>query len=170
MITLHPLDEQTVTKVSSWRLTARSSLRTVELLSESDQLDFLQYPPARSRFFSLYVGSSLIGMGGFTDISLENRSAEISLILDPHFQGKGYGSQAVSALLAEAFLNMNLHHIYGECYHCSPALDFWKNTVVDHKGEFTYLPMRKFWDGKYYNSTYFIIYASQFTKGQPSDA
>lgn len=62
-----------------------------------------------------------IGVGGLTYI--ENGRTEISLVLGPAFRGKGYGSQAVDALLDQA-RRLGLACVVGECY-ATGNLGFW---------------------------------------------
>jgi len=114
----------------------------------------------------LYVAEELVGMGGLCGIQWENRLAEISLILDPYVCCKGLGSEAVDLLLLEAFGNMGLKTIFGECYMCNPAWQFWKKMKTKYSGQETILPNRKLWEGRYYDSLYFSIDADSII--QPS--
>lgn len=107
---------------------------------------------------------SLIGQGGFTSISFENRIAEISLIMADGWRGKGLGEQAVDLLLEQAFKFMNLHSIYGEVYMCNKeGVSFWEKIVKKYRGEFVILRDRKFWDGHYSDSLYFTIWGDEWT-------
>jgi RimJ/RimL family protein N-acetyltransferase len=113
---------------------------------------------SKDRFWSVMDGnddSCFIGMVGLIGISLENRSAEISIIIDPELRGKGKGKQAVDLLLNEGFNRLNLDNIFGECYECSPSLNFWITYCHLTKTEIYSLPKRKFIDKKYHDSIYF---------------
>jgi len=96
-------------------------------------------------------------MGGITNIQWENRIGEISLIIDPENTGRGLGSDAAEALLAEAFGNMGLKTVFGECYMCNEAWHFWKKIKTKYNGLETILPNRKLWKGVFYDSYYFSI-------------
>lgn len=96
-----------------------------------------------------------IGMVGLVDISLENRSAEISLVIDPELRNNGYGERGVELILDHAFNHMNLDHVYGECYHCNPNLNFWLKICDKRSVEIYKLPARKFYKNDYYGSIYF---------------
>lgn len=146
-----------------WRNEFRQSLRTPFLLTEKMQQDFYLglNGNARMRYFAI-CESKTIGMGGLVGIEWENRLAEISLILAPEERGKGYGKKAVELILHEGFNNMNLANIYGECYMCNPAVDFWAKICSRYNAYTTYLPQRKFWNGKYHDSLYFNIGGDKF--------
>jgi RimJ/RimL family protein N-acetyltransferase len=75
----------------------------------------------------VYDTAYLIGMVGIVNISLENRSAEISIIINPTKQGTGYGKRSVDMLLDKGFNELNLENIYGECYENSAHVGFWEN-------------------------------------------
>jgi RimJ/RimL family protein N-acetyltransferase len=55
-----------------------------------------------------------VGMGGLTYLSRVTGEAEISLIVGDGFRGKGYGREAVGALLREAE-RIDLRAVIGEC-------------------------------------------------------
>ncbi len=53
----------------------------------------------------------MIGTCGFTSIDTANDSAEIGYVLNPEFQGRGLGSEAVERVLAFGFEELELHRI-----------------------------------------------------------
>jgi RimJ/RimL family protein N-acetyltransferase len=111
----------------------------------------------------LYKYDTLIGMGGLTDISLENRNAEISLIIDPELRGKGYGEQAVELILDQGFNFINLFAIYGEVYECNGGgVDFWEKIIEKYNAYSTDLPHRKYWNGDSWGSIHFTITREMF--------
>ena len=170
-------------EVRLWRNSDLSGLRTPRMLMKEDQEEFyyrLQahcYPDRRywairekrkddataSGFYGEYW--QLVGMGGLTDISLENRNAEISLIIDPELRGKGYGEEAVRLILEQAFNYMNLHSVYGEVYYCNVlGCKFWNKIIEEYKADWTELPLRKYWEGEYWMSRYFCITEGMYGK------
>ena len=122
------------------------------------------------------VDFAFIGMGGITNIDWINRIGEISLIIDPErrskFRGegrgedKGKGTEAVVLLLDQAFNYLNLQTVYGECYRCNPAWEFWQKVTEKYCGSaktgYLDLPNRKYWQGEYYDSLYFSINKEDF--------
>jgi RimJ/RimL family protein N-acetyltransferase len=100
---------------------------------------------------------TFIGMVGLENIEWENRRAEISIILDPEYRGKGFGEQAVNLLLEQGFFFMNLEIIWGECYTCNPALQFWKKIAKKYLARCADIPFTKFWKYQYYDSFYFAF-------------
>ena len=56
----------------------------------------------------------LIGTMYFKIASLDDQTAEIGWLLDPRFQGQGYGREASALLLDLAFGELGLHRVYAE--------------------------------------------------------
>jgi RimJ/RimL family protein N-acetyltransferase len=180
---LNPLSPSDCERVRLWRNKSLAMLRTPFLLTEEMQADFYKNVVcnrnANARYWGIWdkatvikpreawssfddkkhttAGVALIGMCGLENISWENRNAEISIIIDPDQQRKGYGAQAVALLLDQGFNYLNLENIFGECYTCNPAVEFWYRICKEYDVEKIYLPQRKYWQGKYYSSLYFNI-------------
>jgi hypothetical protein len=113
------------------------------------------------RYWALRAEDRLfVGMAGLTNIQWENGLAEISLLIDP--DRSGIGRVAVDLILSEAFEQMRLHTVFGECYEHNPAMGFWKKMVEHHDGFSTRLPGRKYWGGGYRWSYYFSFDAPTF--------
>ena len=181
-----------VEQVRQWRNDCLQALRTPFLLTAEMQENFYRdiicNRNARARYWGIWeeiettstecflgegeivhFGSEkavklfkLIGMVGMENIEWENRLAEISIILNPEYQGKGYGEKAVDLLLDQGFNYLNLENIWGECYKCNPALSFWRKICGKYIGYTTILPKRKYWEGTYHDSLYFNINKSNF--------
>jgi len=170
---LRELQYNDIDAINEWRNTSKIGLRTngPETIEKQEGF-FIQLEKRNDwRFWAVEIDKiidvdttndtfepTLIGQGGFTNISLENRNAEISLIIDPEMRGKGYGKETVDLLLDQAFNYMNLHNIYGEVYDCNDVgLMFWDGIVKQYSSYFIDLPARKYWAGQYYDSHYFNI-------------
>ena len=144
--------------VSHWRNDARETLRTIGFSTIDLQEKFIEnLNPNRHRYFSFTDGGDVVAFGGLTYIQWENRIAEISLIVDPDLVKQGIGSDAVDMLLDEAFNKLNLKTVFGECYKCNSAHEFWFRLTEKYEGYNTILKNRKFWNGLYYDSIYFSI-------------
>lgn len=113
---------------------------------------------SNSRYWSVYCQDKFIGFPGLTGIEWENGLAEISLVVNPDEQQKGFGAEIVRMVLEEAFGNMGLKTIYGECYECNPAVEFWKKTTDERGGYYTMIPRRKRWQGQLYDALHFSIW------------
>ncbi len=151
-----------VEKVRQWRNQTLVSLRTPYPLTREQQEHFYHNIVCdrnhNSRWWSVYDEGNLVGFAGITDIEWENRLGQISLIVDPEQQGKGYGKQSLAMLLEEGFGNLGLLTIYGECYECNPAIGFWEKMFDEQDNNHAYktmLPNRKRWNGRMYNAMYF---------------
>ena len=152
---------QDVERVRHWRNNALETLRTPYLISEEMQANFydsLQNRESRNRYWSIYDNDELIGFGGLTGIEWENGLAEISLIMGAKYRGKGLGRRAVALILDTGFGNMGLKTIYGECYECNSAVDFWGAITKDHGGYITTIPLRKLWQGQLYDALHFSMW------------
>ena len=152
---------QDVERVRHWRNNALETLRTPYLISEEMQANFydsLQNRESRNRYWSIYDNDELIGFGGLTGIEWENGLAEISLIMGAKYRGKGLGRRAVALILDTGFGNMGLKTIYGECYECNSAVDFWGAITKEHGGYITTIPRRKMWQGQLYDALHFSMW------------
>lgn len=158
---LKPPTRADVERVRQWRNNALETLRTPYLLSEEMQSNFYESLNNRNsphRYWSIYDNNELIGFGGLTNIEWENGLAEISLILGSTFRGKGLGRRAVNLILDTGFGCMGLKTIYGECYECNSAVDFWGAVTKEHGGYITTIPRRKLWQGQLYDALHFSIW------------
>jgi RimJ/RimL family protein N-acetyltransferase len=112
---------------------------------------------AKARYWAVWRYDAFIGMVGLENIEFENGLAEISIILNPEYHGRGYGKEAVDMLLRRGFGDMHLENIYGECYVCNLAYSFWQKICEKYGGTYTHLPNRKYYNGTFYDSLYFSI-------------
>lgn len=173
---LTALTKEQCEKVRQWRNLDISMYRTSYYITPEMQENFYHdvicNRKSDHRYYSIVMDCGdhqpdkecfhFVGMIGFVNISLENRNAEISIVIDPDIRHKGIGEKALSLLLHEGFNNLNLENIYGECYCCSPFIDFWKRMIEKHEIKFEVLPYRKYWNGEYHNSIYFNFNKSEF--------
>jgi len=152
-------------QVRAWRNEQLHTLRTPYALTKEMQEDFYKNTVcnrlANSRWWGIWkddmVSPTFIGMCGLLNIEWENRCAEISILLKPISQRCGHGTKAVEMLLYKGFKQLNLENIYGECYTCNPAIEFWKRIADTYNAVRVYLPNRKCWGGDYHHSLYFNI-------------
>jgi len=159
--------------VRDWRNKELQFLRTPYRITEIMQDAFfdnvINDRDSKHRYFAImndekitpyvnepYIETTFIGMTGLTNIEWENGTAEISLIINPDYRGKGYGKKSVDLLLHEAFDSMRLYSIYGEVYECGNK-GFWDKIVEYNNGYKTKLQDRKFYNGIMYDSMWFSI-------------
>jgi RimJ/RimL family protein N-acetyltransferase len=174
-IRLDALTAEDCEQVRVWRNSeARPSLRTQFMLTAEMQADFYRTVVCNRqsphRYWAVLeeeprmppVRGTFRGMVGLTNISFENGSAEISLIMDPTQKGGGIGRRVVTLILTEAFRHMRLLTVVGECYRNNPALGFWQKMVEEFRGTALQLPARKYWDGKLWDALYFTFTAEAF--------
>jgi RimJ/RimL family protein N-acetyltransferase len=158
---LRPPSREDVEQVRLWRNEILYTLRTPYPLTNESQGVFYENVicsrDSNHRYWAIYDGE-LIGFGGLTNIEWENGLAEISLILSADRRVQGYGARSVQLLLDQGFGNMGLKTIYGECYECNPAVDFWKQITDGHGGYYTMIPRRKLWQGQLYDALHFSIW------------
>ena len=153
--------------VRQWRNLDITAYRTPYMMTEEMQSSFYDdvicNRNSDSRYFAVIdeavnKGSEqeFVAMVGLVTISPENRSAELSIVVRPEHRLKGIGTKALKLLLQHGFMSMNLEHIYGECYECSPSFSWWIKIIkADKFMTYSTLPCRKFHNGMYHNSIYF---------------
>lgn len=149
--------------IRQWRNKDISHLRTPFFLTKEMQIEFYNNVicnrESNCRFWALRkkegIHAGFLGMIGLVNISNENRSGEISIILHQIVRGKGYGKTAIDLLLKEGFNSLNLENIFGECYENSEYVGFWEKYCKAKKVEVYPLPRRKYYNGQYYDSIYF---------------
>ena len=146
-------------RAALWRNEGLAGLRTPYPLTAEMQEEFYREVvcdrSARSRFWAVDCGGILVGMVGLVNIEWENGLAEVSLIIDPHARKKGHGKAALELVLEEAFDRMGLVTVWGECYECNPAIDFW-HRECERRGAITArLPRRKRWAGRLWDALHF---------------
>lgn len=159
---LKPPTRAEVEQVRLWRNANLSPWRTPYPLTEEMQGDFYEQVVcnrnSNHRYWSIYSGDMFVGFGGMTNIQWENGLAEIALHINPNCRFMGYGREAFELVLDEAFGNMGLDTVYGECYDCNPAVEFWKKVTEEHGGYYTMIPRRKRWQGQLYDALHFSIW------------
>ena len=129
-----------------------SKHRYFAIISDPESIEVSTFSEPRK----FVTRSEFIGMGGLTNIEWENGTAEISLIINPEYRGKGYGKKAVDLLLDEAFNSMRLFSVFGEVYDCGNR-GFWEK-LVGKKGAYkTELKHRKWYNGNLLHSMWFVF-------------
>ena len=166
---LETLTREQIQQAREWRNSESQFLRTPYLITEQMQNEFfdnvINNRDSKHRYFAIMgemkesLEREFIGMGGITNIEWENGTAEISLIINPDYRGKGKGKEAVHWLLREGFRNMRLESIFGEVYECG-NLQFWVKMVNHFDGYSTILKNRKYYYNRMYDSMWF-----SFTNG-----
>jgi len=170
MIQLKALSRSDLEQVRKWRNLVPETLRTPFLLTKEMQeqyySDVICNRNSDTRYWGIHTveldkignekfehDTKLVGYGGIENIIFEYSIGEISIIMNPASRSKGLGTKAVSMILDEAFKNIGLNVVWGECYLCG-AVKFWEKYCKKDKRCFftTTLPRRKFYDGKYWDS------------------
>jgi diamine N-acetyltransferase len=98
-------------------------------ISSKDQRDWAEriHEDPAIEMFGLKVDNNDVGQCGLTSINYHHGTAEFSLLIAPEFQGKGYGSDALIALLDYGFNRLRLETIWGEVLEGNPAMHIFKN-------------------------------------------
>jgi len=148
-------------QVRLWRNDALYALRTPYPLTAEQQAEFYRNVVcdrnARSRYWAVILADSFVGQAGLENIEWENRRAEISLLIDTQYRGKGIGEQAFELLMEQGFKYMNLDHIWGECYLSNPAIKFWTRLAEKHNAKTVVIPATRFWEGNTVASYHFTF-------------
>lgn len=151
-------------EVRGWRNKQSDMLRTPYFLTEFQQAKFYQEVvcnrSANARYFGVFNGDVLIGMGGIENIQWENRLGEISLMMNPIEWV--FADEALKLILDKGFNGLNLENIYAEVYECNPRYDFWIDEANKYHPTTAVLPSRKYLKGMYYNSLYYNFTKKEF--------
>lgn len=183
---LSPLKKEHMPKILEEREKILETLRTPYLITKEMQFDWYEKEicnrDSKTRYFSIMEeedykigydfhdgiltdhGLINIAMGGIENISFENSAGEISLLVFEEYRGKGYGSKAVDLILNYAFNSLNLNSVWGECYYSSTAVKFWKKIIKQYSAYSHDLPLRKYYNGKYWPSLYFVFEREKYVK------
>ena len=186
---LKPLCLDDMELVRRWRNEIPETLRTPYMLTEEMQEDYYRDVICNRNGNTRYWGfwqeviprewdkdlgpdktQWLFGYGGIENIRWEDRQGEISILIAPDYRNKGYGAEGVELILNQAFMFMNLDRVYGECFHSSVAVEFWIKMVAEYRGFQTSLPDRKYFNGTYWSSFYFMFSKEEYIKKQEESA
>ena len=155
---LRALELSDMEPIRNWRNQHLDILRTPFALTKEQQEDWYKNEicnrQSRSRFWAItFEDTGLIGYGGIENIQWENSIGEISLLIDPKYQGRGTGTEAAKELIRIAHEQLNLRIVYAEVYENNPAVAFWDKVFqgcMKHE-----LPYRKYCNGRYYSSFWY---------------
>jgi RimJ/RimL family protein N-acetyltransferase len=160
---LDVLTREDAEQIRQWRNQELDSLRTPYPLTEDQQREWydavVNNRDANARWWAVYDGT-LLGYTGIQHIDWQNSNGEISLLIAPEQQGKGYGTQAAILALGEAFGSLNLHMVWGEAY--EGAWDFWVRLADMFGGTRVMLRDRVFRRGAYRPAMYFTITRGEY--------
>ena len=179
---LKPLSLSDMEPIRNWRNEQLPMLRTSFPLTQPQQLSFYSNTicnrNANARYWGIHDGhyleenlttiqrkTNLIGMAGIENIQWENRLGEISLLIKPHGMDK-YGEDALTLILHEGFMNMNLDNIFTEVYGCSPYLKFWSDQLPKYKTRTIAIPNRKYHNGEYWDGHYINFNKGDFLNNE----
>lgn len=141
-ISLAPLSPEDSTLAFNWR-------NNPTIFKWCRQNDFLNLPNHEKWFRSQFEDKSVkfyaiklndghllwtIGVAGLTSIDLVNQRAEFSLYIGPENHGKGYGKQALKALVRHGFNILPLNIIWGETYEGNPAYKMFEDVGFKKEG------------------------------------
>lgn len=165
MIKLRPIEREDISKIKEWRnidsLTLRTPFQINSIMQDKWFENVVSNRDSNFKFFALENEDGLIGYGAL-EISWYNRGAELGLLIGKEYQGKGYGKQAVSILLDQAFNFINLDSVCFETYLCNPGFKFWQKILKEYKPLYVQIPYRVFREGKYWGSDYYVVLKENF--------
>jgi ribosomal-protein-alanine N-acetyltransferase len=104
--------------------------------------------------------NKLIGLIGHYRIQPENHRSEIGYMILPEYQGKGYVTESVKAILEYGFNQMNLHSIEAVI---DPE-NFASEKVLQKLGfvKEAHLVENELWDGKYWDTVIYSLLKRNF--------
>jgi len=165
---LRVLSYQDCEQARIWRNDNMSMNRTPYLLTPEMQGKFYHEQVcnrnANARYWGIWKDEVFIGMGEISNIQWENRLGEIGLLMHPEHIGDS--TLAIEMILEQGFNHLNLENVFGESYLCNPRLSIWEMVSKRFNANSCYLPCRKFWEGKYYDSIHFTINKGDWKYGR----
>jgi RimJ/RimL family protein N-acetyltransferase len=136
-------------------------LRTPFLLTSEMQEEWyfaeIANRKSTTRYWALQDNNTLVGYGGIENISWENGTGEISLLIFQNHKRQGFGAQAVRLFLDRAFNYLRLGAVVAEVYGSNPNSPFWERVGTEHNAHYTVLPHRKFVHGRYYGAEWYTF-------------
>jgi len=151
-VVLGALNSTHADKIREWRNDPRIMrwCRQKDLISDIEQVRWFEAQDVdpKIKMYSVFKGSDLIGVCGFTSIDMLARHAEFSLYIAPSFQRKGYGTKALRTLFKHGFNSLGLEQIWGEVLEGNPAINTFQGLgmKVDGKRRSVYFKEGKLWD------------------------
>lgn len=119
-------------------------------------------PMPRELYFLIEKEDQPIGMVALQNIKWYNRKAEITIVIVPKFQKRGFGTQALSFIMEFAFHQLNFHRLEAEVYDYNQGsirllekLGFTKEGVLREA---------KYADGKYHDIIRYGILKDEYKK------
>lgn len=90
--------------------------------------DVVSNPQSEHRYYALDVDGQFVGLGGLTYLRHPETSPlahQITLVIGAPFRRQGYGMAAVSLLVTQACVWLQLAFVQGECFATGPV-GFWR--------------------------------------------
>lgn len=115
MLTLSPLAEEHLEyRVKLLNdIEIKKYLNTNEIFTIEKTIKWFLKRNLEQRFDCVFLDDSIvIGMGGLSNISHDNRNAELYMYLDTRYQGMGYGTRFLIELCKFGFDKLRLNKIY----------------------------------------------------------
>ena len=139
--------------------------RPISLVEEESWFE-AQLRDQSSEIFAIEtLDGTHIGNIGLHDINWVHRRAEMGIVIgEKEYWGRGFGSDAICALLAFAFNEMNLHRIYLQVYEDNErAIQAYKKCGFKLEGTLREAIFRK---GTYYDEHIMAVLRSEFAERQ----
>jgi diamine N-acetyltransferase len=115
-----------------------------------------------SRIFGIETEEGvLVGNIGVTDLDWKNRTATLGIVIaEKEYWGRGYGSDAINALLGFAFGEMNLHRIQLSVYDFNErAMRCYEKCGFRHEGR---AREAHYQNGRYHDSLLMAVLRREF--------
>lgn len=156
-IYLASIEEENIEQLRLWRNdpSLRRYFRETKEISKKEQKrwyeDKVLNDPNQINFeIHSFDTKELIGHCGLCYINWINRTAEFTIYIgNSNMRGRGYGTDALSALLNYGFIDLNLNRIWCEVYSFNDAINSYRKLGFKDEGvlrEHIYI------EGKYYDT------------------
>lgn len=158
---LRAITAKDVEQIRLWREGKEYMLRSETNITDYSQKQWFETVVSNRnsnfRFFAIENESGVMVGYCALEIDFRNGWAEIGLLIGDDYQNQGYGLKTIPLLLEKAFNEYRLNHLVYECYECNPSIEFWHKVGKRYNAIESKIPMRKFYNGKFFNSLYGVI-------------
>ena len=167
-MTVRPIERKDLSRIVEERAKVPETLRTEILLNTDMQEEWYKSVicnrNSTTRYF-IFSDDSDRGYGGIENILWSSGIGEISVLVYEAYRGMGVGRKIVDKILDIGFNTLGLDTLFAECY-TSGAYRFWDKIAEEKKAYRTYLPRRKYWKGRLYDSIYYSFHKDDMLTNQ----
>ena len=115
-------------------------------------------------WFGVELAGTVIGLAWFGYVSQERQQGSLFAVIHPEFQRRGFGTEAVGALLAFGFSGIGLHRVAASCdSRNAAACRVFEKSGLRREGEFVQDRLVR---GEWVNTVQYALLADEFDRAR----